>query len=919
MPAGTEVGAIYYDLDLNTAMFDANMLQAKAKAGLFSNELTDIGGKVSKLGSAFMPFSIAAGAALGLSVKAALDFNQTMELLHTSAGASTKQVQEMTPKVEALASQVGFSPTSLANALYHVTSAGEGIFSTSQQLDILKLAAEGAQVGQADLNDTTYALTSTMATQVKGAQSATEAMGLLNAIVGAGDMHMQDLNGAISTGFLSTAKVFGVSLRSIGTALATLTDNGEPATEAATRLRMTMSLMGAPTQQAMKALEAVGLKSTAAMSSIKGMDAVLEKAGVSQATLAGDMRKPNGITVAMEDLKKHLEAAGLSSSAAAATMARAFGGGRSDAAMLTLLTNIDRMNTKFGIIGENAGKFQSDWASQQQQAKQKMEDFKASIQTLQVQLGNAFLPTLENLVKDLGKVASWFGHLSDGNKKLIADFLLFVAALGPVLKVVGDLIKLGGYLKSIIDVLYTAFLRLAVEVGVELGLSMGAAIIATAGIIAAVALLAVGVYELVKHWSTVSKFFDRMWQDVEGFFRRHLKVIEDILLLGLLGPLGLIVANWKAFSGWIKGIVGDVVQIFRNLFDFFTGGDITLTADHLSKPFIIWVQTLLRVRQDVLNWIHDIVSWFAQTPHHILQVLDAIAFMIGYELRLWKDLFMHWIPDIVRAIVNEMKKLPGQIASIMSSVWDATTSWLSRMWHDAVNIVSAMYRGIINWFVQLPGRATKVGHDTWSAFTSWISRMWHDTTSFISQMISTIVRIITGLPGDISRIGSSMARAARSAASGIWHGFMDTLNQLPKLISGIWDKVYDGIKGAAGKLADGAKHVASSMWSSFKSGLGIHSPSYIEQAFSNIADEGDKTVSKLTNSVSKLTSLSQKATTAVSGSKTTGLGGVNNTMAFANLTINGDLNFQNQSDINYFFQKLGRNVELTQQGLTPIG
>ena len=73
-------------------------------------------------------------------------------------------------------------------------------------------------------------------------------MGVLNAVVGAGNMRMEDLVAAFGTGLLSSAKAAGVSIQSVGAAIADMTYQGVPAQDAATRLRMSLSLLAAPSE-----------------------------------------------------------------------------------------------------------------------------------------------------------------------------------------------------------------------------------------------------------------------------------------------------------------------------------------------------------------------------------------------------------------------------------------------------------------------------------------------------------------------------------------------------------------------------------------------------------------------------------------------------------------------------------------------
>ena len=142
-------------------------------------------------------------------------------------------------------------------------------------------------------------------------------MASLNAIVGTGNMRMADLVGALSTGILPAARSAGISLNDVGAAIALMTSNGIPAEDAASRLRMTLSLMEAPTTQATKALGQIGLTST---------------------QLANDMRT-KGLTFAIQDLEDHLAHSGLTATEQAQVIDHAFGGGRTSSAILTLTQN----------------------------------------------------------------------------------------------------------------------------------------------------------------------------------------------------------------------------------------------------------------------------------------------------------------------------------------------------------------------------------------------------------------------------------------------------------------------------------------------------------------------------------------------------------------------------------------------------
>src|SRR5690242_21404086 len=170
----------------------------------------------------------------------------------------------------------------------------------------LKTSSDLAALGGADLEATTNALAGAWRSGIKGATDFTQAAATVNAIIGAGNMRMEDFVSAIGTGVLPSAKSFGLSLTQVGSALALMTDEGVDAASAATRLRMSFSLLGAPSGKAEDELKAIKLTGT---------------------DLATAMRGPQGLIGAIGLLKQHLDASGLSAVKQSQLLSRAFGGG----------------------------------------------------------------------------------------------------------------------------------------------------------------------------------------------------------------------------------------------------------------------------------------------------------------------------------------------------------------------------------------------------------------------------------------------------------------------------------------------------------------------------------------------------------------------------------------------------------------
>lgn len=389
--------------------------------GASSSAMTKWGGRIA--------LGLAGGIAGATTL--AVKFQGLTTLLNTQAGASVKHVEQLSSGMLKMSYEVGQTPNHLAEAMYHVVSAMNKVLPPTQQvskeLEVLHAAAQGAAIGHANLDETTYALSSAMMSLGAANHNATEMMGSLNAIVGVGDMRMQEFVTSLRSGVIPSATNFGVSLNSMGAALAYLTDRGMPAVVAATRLRMAMTMMGAPTKQAAAQLEAIGMSAGQVHAATTAMSEALTKSGVRVTTLAHDMRQPDGIQVALTDLMDHLKSAGLNAEASGALIARAFGGARSGSAVMTLIQHTDQLKQTFEAVNKQQHSFGSDWKHTQETLQFQFKQLVGGAEALGVTLGTMLIPPTEKLIGDLKSTAEWFGHNEAALKALEYTIGIFAA------------------------------------------------------------------------------------------------------------------------------------------------------------------------------------------------------------------------------------------------------------------------------------------------------------------------------------------------------------------------------------------------------------------------------------------------------------------------------------------------------------
>jgi len=334
-----------------------------------------VGGMAKSIGSIAMKAAVPIVLIAAESVRSAVKFESSMKKIQTQAGATAGDVKTLSKQVLALAPSTQQGPEKLSEALYHLKSVG---MDNVDAMKSLKVASDLAAVGGADLESTTNALAGAWRTGIKGATSFAQSAATVNAIIGAGNMTMEDMVSALGTGILPTAKTFGLTFSSVGAALAVFTDEGVGAASAATRLRMTISLLGAPSKAASKVLKTIGLTGT---------------------ELANEMRSPRGLVGAVGLLKSKMDAAGLSATKQAQLLSMAFGGGKSSSAIMSLVNNYDVLQKKQNQVNASMGKYGPAVAAQRKTAQAQFNLLKSAVETMSIELGNKLLPPVTSFAE----------------------------------------------------------------------------------------------------------------------------------------------------------------------------------------------------------------------------------------------------------------------------------------------------------------------------------------------------------------------------------------------------------------------------------------------------------------------------------------------------------------------------------------
>lgn len=418
-------GVAYVDIFANWGPFEASTARMPASIG---KRMESLGKTLTK--SISLPL-----AGLGVAAtKFSVDFSRSMELIHTQAGASQKEVQKLEKQVLNLAKVTPQGPNQLAAALFRLEGAG---MRGQKAMKALKASADLAAVGNANVEDTAKTLSQVWFTNIKGASNFRDVVAEVNATVGAGDLRLQQLVDALGTGVLASAKQAGISFQDVTGALAVFGDETNNVAGWSAQLATAFHFFTNPTEKATGALESIGLTSK---------------------SLAEDMHKPKGLVSALSDLKEHLDKlpGGERGVPATQVLGDILPGGRGRV-LLVLLNQLDRLKQKMVQIKGTNKNFGDSVKKTMEQPAVKLQKAWSQVQVALIQIGNAItplvVPALEHAASFIEKIGEKFEGLSPATQEWIVKIGLAAIALGPVLTIGGKLVGVYKKLAELTEVI----------------------------------------------------------------------------------------------------------------------------------------------------------------------------------------------------------------------------------------------------------------------------------------------------------------------------------------------------------------------------------------------------------------------------------------------------------------------------------
>jgi TP901 family phage tail tape measure protein len=533
------------------------------------------------------------------AVKIAADFEQTMDILQATSGATAEQMGKLDQLARELGSDLtlpGTSAKDAAEAMLELSKGGLTLADTmAATKGVLQMSA-AAQVSNARAAEITVNALS--AFRLAGSE-ATRVADLLAAAANSSSAEIAH----IADGLQMSASVFamaGVPIEDLVNALSLMANAGIKGSDAGTSLKQMLLSLQAPTDKAAKLMAAIGVSIYDAQGKMLPLRSIIEQ-----------------FTQALGGMSQQQQAAALSAifgsdAIRAANVVLAEGTAAWDKQMAAV--------TEAGVAAELAG-------AQNKGLKGALDALQSSLETVALSL-TPYLDRLSEWVRALAEVTEKLSELSPATRDALLALGLVAAAAGPVLMAFGGLTQgIGGLIAAWPAVAAGAKMVATVLTG-PLGLAIAAAVAAVIGLAVAWKQNWGGIRDVVGatvEW--MRSHLQQTWRQIEGPARQlwfNLKVIvaagADILrrlFRGCGDDLALILRGaFHIIQGVVKVAVGVVTGIINTAMALLTG-DWKVAWESVKRAVKLAWDGIVDVVTGAIQVVIGIIRGFGRTLYNL--------------------------------------------------------------------------------------------------------------------------------------------------------------------------------------------------------------------------------------------------------------------------------------------------------------
>ena len=718
---------------------------ALAKIDEAGKKIESFGDSVTHAGQAIMPASMAVAGLGAAAVKTAADFDAGMSKVAAISGATGDDLDALRDKAREMGAKTKFSASEAASAMEYMAMAG---WKTEDMLGgiegIMNLAAASGE----DLATTSDIVTDALTAFGLTAQDSAHFADILAAASSNANTNVA-MMGETFKYCAPIAGALGFSAEDVAEAIGLMANAGIKSTQAGTALRTIMNNLSGEVKITGAALGEVTIATTNTDGSMRELSDILadcrgafsllsesEKAQAAEALVGKNAM--SGFLALMNAGDADIEKLANSIDHCSATFVKTVDGAIIPMSQ-ALEEGIDWIEEYNGVSEQMAAVMQDNLGGQ-------LTILKSQLEELAISFGEMLMPAIRAIVSKIQAFVAKLNGMSESQRKAVLTIGLIIAALGPLLVILGTVIsKVGVAMQGFVK-LATGVKKLGVAVKAGTGVfgKLGAALGGISGpVLAVIAAIAVLVAAFKHLWDTNEEFrnaITAIWNTIVGKIQAFCQGIVDRL-------------NALGFE------FGSIVDVLKSLWD----GLCQFLAPVFEAAFSV-VSTVLGSVLDVITGLLDVF----------------IGLFTGNWSQLWngvKEIFSGvWdaITGLFDTALNLLKSLAevvfGWFGTTWESVWTGIKSFFETIWNGIVAFFSGIWNNIVSVVTAQINAVKTVVTTVFTAIKTTTSTIWNGIKTAISTVVDGIKSKVSSAFESVKSTATNLFNGIKSTATSVWNG-----------------------------------------------------------------------------------------------------------------------------------------------------
>lgn len=752
----------------------------------FGKSAEKIGGDMTKKVTA--PIAGIAGAA----GKVTMDFDSQMSKVKAISGTSEEGFEALRAKAREMGATTQFSASEAAEALTYMAMAG---WKDQQMIDGLDGVMNLAAASGEDLALTSDIVTDALTAFGLGAEDSAHFADVLAKASSNSNTNVA-MMGETFKYVAPIAGTLNYSVEDTAVAIGLMANSGIKASKAGTSLRAGLTRLAAPTKSVRTGIEMLGLT----MEDVQGL------------SLDETLRLFRKEFANLDDTQQ-------------AQVASLIFGKEAMSGMLAIINaSEDDYNSLSDAIYNSEGAAKSMADTMMDNLGGQIKILKSALEELAISFGDLLMPKLREVVDGITEFVNKLNELPGPAKELIAGVAIFLAAIGPVLLIVGKISSAIGLVAGAMAVMKGSFVGSTASMrglatiltGIKNGFSTLATFITGHFIpIVVVASLALIAFEIYKHWDEIKEFLSNTWEAIKEIASNIWEPIKDFFVNIWEGVKEAWTAFWDPIGQWLGEKIQAMIDTIQPIVDTFV---------NVFKVAWMLIEEIFKTTWELISgFFRENWEAFVEMARIIFEGLKGFFEGIWTGIKdtatiIWNAL-KEFLEGIWQGIYDVAKPIFDSIKTFLSDIWEGIKVITSTIWEGIKGFLQGLWQGIYDIGKPIYDAIKRSISNTWEAIKTTTSTIWNGIKSFISGIWEGIKTVVSGAINTVKGIIERIWNGIQSTTTRVWNGIKSAvegpINTAKNTVKGAVEAIQRKITGAW----DGITTTTSRVWEGIKKSI----------------------------------------------------------------------------------------------------